>query len=463
MFSGRRDSIGRAVTRRATNTSASLAMALLVLLAAPALAQARVAPDSTTREAPTLTDDELLEHVQRRTFRYFWDFAHPVSGLVRERSNRAFDYGDEVVTTGGTGFGVMAIVVAAERGWITRAQALDRLLHMTEFLQRADRFHGVFPHWLDGASGRVIPFSEFDDGGDVVETAYLVQGLLIARQYFARPDSAEQALRERINALWREVQWTAHVPPGRQVLMWNRSPRHGFAVGAGVSGWNEALITYVLAASSPTHAITTNVYHLGWARNGDMRNGREYLGIRLPLGPAFGGPMFFEHYSFLGLDPRGLRDRYADYWEQAVNHARIQREYAVRNPKGFRGYGPGAWGLTSCDIPGGYSGHSPTRDTGILAPTAALSSFPFTPEFSMQALRHFHDDRGEQLFGEYGFRDAFDVTTGWVAESYLAIDQGPIIGMIENHRTGLLWKLFMSCPEVRAGLVRLGFRSPHLE
>lgn len=450
---------------------------LTLLLAALPLASVADRPAATSADAapgaegngsdargvarPLLTDDALLEKVQRETFRYFWDFAAPGSGLARERSNRT-DYGPEVATIGGTGFGVITIVIASARGWITRAEAIGRLDTLTAFLARADRFHGVYPHWMDGATGRVIPFGEDDDGGDIVETAYLFEGLLTARQYFDRDDPAERALRARIDSLWRDVDWTAHVPPNGRALMWNRSPRTGFSVGAEVAGWNEALITYVLAASSPTHPIDPAIYHQGWARDGKMRNGRSYEGIVLPLGPKYGGPLFFEHFSFVALDPRGLKDRYADYGEQCVNHTRIQRQYCVRNPHRWRGYGPGAWGLTSCDVPGGYDGHSPTEDTGVIAPTAALSSFPYTPEWSMQALRHYHDDLGATLFGDYGFADAFEPATGWVAPSRLAIDQGPIVIMIENHRTGLPWKLFMSCPEVQAGLRRLGFTSPHL-
>ncbi len=454
----------------------TLLLLALLCLALPARARAADAPapppasaaaadpggTSSTRARDSLADEALLEETQRRTFRYFWDYAHPVSGLARERSNRAFDYGDEVVTTGGSGFGVMAIVVATERGWVTRADAVARLLEETAFLEKADRFHGVFPHWLNGATGRVRPFSRLDDGGDVVETAYLFEGLLVARQYFDRADAGEAGLRARIDTLWRAVDWTAHVPRGQPVLMWNRSPKHGFAIGATVAGWNEALVTYVLAAGSPTHPIDTTAYHHGWARDGAMRNGREYFGIRLPLGPAYGGPLFFEQYSFLGIDPRGLADRYADYWEQCVAHARINREHCVRNPNRFAGYGPDGWGLTSCDVEGGYRRHAPDRDDGTIAPTAALASFPFTPEASMAALRHFRTAMDGRLWGEYGFADAFNATTGWVAGSYLAIDQGPIVGMIENHRTGLLWRLFMSCPEVQAGLRRLGFRSPWL-
>ena len=412
---------------------------------------------------PRLTDAQLLDDVQRRTFRYFWDFAHPGSGMARDRSNVTRRHGAEVVATGGTGFGVMAILVAAERGFITRAEALERLQRITTFLAGAERHHGVFPHWMDGSTGRTIPFGEGDDGGDVVETAYLFEGLLAARQYFDRSDRGEEALRTRIDSLWRDVDWTWHVRPGTPGLMWNWSPTRGFLVDLPVRGWNEALITYVLAASSPTHPIDPAHYHRGWAREGALRNGHEYYGIRLPLGPPYGGPLFFEHYSFLGLDPRGLVDRYADYWEQVVNHTLVNREHCVRNPNAFKGYGADSWGLTASDVRGGYVGNaSPTVDRGTIAPTAALSSFPYTPEHSMRALRHFHDDMGGALLGEWGFRDAFNETEGWVTASALAIDQGPIIVMIENHRTGLLWRLFMSSPEVRDGLRRLGFASPHL-
>jgi hypothetical protein len=429
---------------------------------APTPPALQATPALRAPEARRLSDTELLELTQRQTFRYFWDFAHPVSGLARERSNVRAEYGNEVVTTGGSGFGVMAIVVATERGWITRPQAVGRMLQLTAFLMRADRFHGVFPHWMNGATGRVFPFSRLDDGGDIVETAYLFEGLLTARQYFNRGDADEAELRRRIDRMWREVEWTWHVQPGRAALMWNRSPRHGFAVGAGVAGWNEALVTYVLAAGSPGHAIDTVLYHRGWARDGAMRNGREYYGIRLPLGPPCGGPLFFAHYSFMGIDPHGLVDRYADYWQQNVNQALIDHEHCVRNPHHFKGYGANAWGLTSSDDGDGYRHHSPTADDGVLSPTAALASFPYTPQQSMQALRHFHDDLGGRLWGPYGFVDAFNETSGWVASSCLAIDQGPIIVMIENYRTGLPWRLFMSCPEVQAGLRRLGFTSPYL-
>ncbi|MFI5131946.1 MAG: glucoamylase family protein [Chitinophagales bacterium] len=409
-----------------------------------------------------LSDSALLDTVQKQTFRYFWDFAHPVSGLARERSNLA-DYGPETTTIGGSGFGVMAIIVAAERKWIKRDTAAGLLLKMVRFLRKADVFHGVYPHWMNGETGKVIRFSPKDDGGDLVETAYMFQGLLCARQYFDRDNPKENELRRRINWLWNEVEWDWFTRDHLNVLYWHWSPNHGWAMNNEIRGWNECLITYVLAASSPSHSIETGVYNRGWANGIDFKNQREYYKIKLPLGPDYGGPLFFSHYSFLGLDPRGLKDRYADYWEQNKNHTLINRAYCLSNPKKLRGYGENCWGLTASDTYNGYRAHSPTDDNGTITPTAALSAFPYTPEYSMKALKHFYYDMGDKLWSEYGFVDAFNETQNWYAKSHLAIDQGPLIVMIENYRSGLLWKLFMSCPEIKTGLKKLGFESPALK
>jgi len=409
-----------------------------------------------------LDDVALLDAVQRQTLRYFWDFAHPVSGLARERSNLAFDYGHETVTSGGSGMGVMAIIAGVERGWIARREAVAHLLKSVRFLRKANSYHGVFPHFLDGETGRTIPFSRKDDGADLVETSFLIAGLLCARQYFAGTAPEEAELRGRIDALWNEVEWNWHTRDGAEILYWHWSPNNTWSMNHQIRAWNECLITYVLAASSPRHAIAPEVYHRGWARDGKMLNGKTYYGIELPLGPDFGGPLFFAHYSFLGLDPRGLKDRYADYWRQNTAHVGINREHCLRNPKGHKGYGADCWGLTACDNYEGYNAHAPDNDLGVIAPTAALASFPYAPEHSMRALRHFHGGMGGRLWGEHGFKDSFSEGRDWVADSYLAIDQGPIVVMIENYRSGLLWKLFMSCPEVRAGLKALGFTSPHL-
>jgi hypothetical protein len=408
-----------------------------------------------------LDDGALLDLVQRQTLRYFWDFAHPACGLARERSNRGPDYGPEVVTTGGSGFGVMAIIAGVARGWIGRAAALERLLTMARFLLRADSYHGILPHFLHGDTGRTVPFSRKDDGGDLVETAFLLAGLLAARQYFDRDDAQEGELRTRIDQLWEEAEWSWHTRDRSNVLYWHWSPNHGWSMNAEIRGWNECLLAYVLAASAPRYPIDPEVYHRGWAVGRDFSNGREFYGIRLPLGPAYGGPLFFAHYSFLGLDPRGLKDRYADYWEQNVAQVLINREHCIRNPNRFQGYGPDCWGLTASDDPSGYRAHGPNEDCGVISPTAALSSFPYAPEHAMRALRHFYHHLGDRLWGDYGFVDAFSPTQNWYARPHLAIDQGPIVAMIENHRTGLLWHLLMSCPEIQAGLRRLGFESPH--
>ncbi|MBB5649177.1 glucoamylase family protein [Pedobacter cryoconitis] len=406
-----------------------------------------------------LTDDQLLDLVQKQTFRYFWDFGHPVSGMARERSNVAFEYGNEVVTIGGTGFGVMATIVAAERKFITREQAAARTKKIVDFLYKADQFHGAFPHWLNGETGKVIRFSPKDDGADIVETSLLFQGLLTARQYYTADNAVETDIRNKILWMWEGVEWNWFTQQ-QNVLYWHWSPNNGWSMNHPIKGWNECFITYVLAASSPKSPIDKKVYEEGWANSNTFFNGKKFEGITLPLGFDFGGPLFFSQYSFTGLDPRGLKDRYADYFEQNKNHTLINRAYCIENPKHFKGYGENSWGLTASDSWQGYAAHSPSEDLSVISPTAALSAFPYTPEYSMKALKHFYFDLGDKIWSEYGFVDGFSEEHNWYAKSHLAIDQGPIICMIENYRTGLLWKLFMSSPDVKNGLNRLGIESP---
>lgn len=412
----------------------------------------------SSRKFPVISDNALLDLVQQQTFRYFWDFAHPVSGLARERNTSG-----NLVTIGGSGFGVMSIVAAIHRGFITRAQGLSRLQTIVGFLKNtAQDFHGAFPHWMDGTTGAVIPFSTKDNGGDLVETSFLIQGLLTARQFFNGADPAETALRNDINSIWHAVEWDWYRQNGQNVLYWHWSPNYNWEMNHQIKGWNEALITYVLAASSPTHSIPKIVYDNGWASNGGMRNGSSYYGYTLPLGPNLGGPLFFEHYSFLGINPFSLSDAYANYQTQTKNHTLINYEYCKANPKGYFGYSDSTWGLTASDIEGSYSASSPTNDLGVIAPTAAISSIPYTPTESMKALKFFYYVLGDKLWGEYGFKDAFNLHDPWFASSYLAIDQGPIIVMIENYRSQLLWNLFTSCPEIKTGMLALGFTAPYL-
>ncbi len=406
-----------------------------------------------TPKFPVVSDEELMTLVQEQTFRYFWDFGHPVSGLARERNTSG-----ETVTIGGSGFGVMAILVGIERNFITRGQGVDRLNTIVDFLAQADRFHGVWPHWMNGSSGDVIPFSPNDNGADLVETAFMIQGLLTVREYLDEGNPAESELIDKINLLWEAVEWDWFVRPGENVLTWHWSPSQNWAINLKIRGWNEALIIYFLAAASPTHPITANVYENGWAQNGNMQNGSSYYGIQLPLGIPLGGPLFFAHYSFLGLNPTGLSDQYAsDYFLQNRNHTLINRAYCIANPQNYVAYNEDSWGLTASDSDPGYTAHAPDNDRGVITPTAALSSMPYTPEESMDAMRFFYYTVGDRLWGEYGFRDAYNFTNGWVANSYLAIDQGPIIIMIENERSGLLWNNFMQAPEVEVAMDLLGF------
>jgi hypothetical protein len=412
----------------------------------------------SSRKFAAISDDALLTLVQQQHFKYFWDFGHPVSGLARERNTSG-----DLVTSGGSGFGIMAIITGIHRQFITRAEGFARIKKMVDFLKtKADRFHGAFPHWLNGADGKVIPFDAKDNGADLVETSYLMQGLLTARQYFNTADAGETALRNDINTLWNEVEWSFFRKNNENVLYWHWSPNFFWEKNLQIKGWNESLITYALAASSTTNTIPKEVYDQGWASNGNFKNGQTYFGYQLPLGPAYGGPLFFAHYSFLGINPNNLTDAYANYWDQNKNHTLINYNYCVSNVRNYYGYSDSCWGLTASDDINGYRVHDPSNDNGVITPTAALSSFPYTPVESMKALKFFYYVLGDKLWKEYGFVDAFSLHHPWFANSFLAIDQGPIVIMIENHRSGLLWDLFMSCPEVKAGMRKLGFQSPHL-
>lgn len=406
-----------------------------------------------TNKFPLISDEALLTKIQQQTFKYFWDFGHPVSGMARERNTSG-----DLVTSGGTGFGIMTIIVGIERGFITRQQGLQRISMIADFLLlKADRFHGVFPHWLSGTTGKTIPFSTKDDGGDLVETSFLLAGLLCASEYFDKSDVAEIQLKQNIKKIWETVEWSWYTKDGSKVLYWHWSPKYNWEMNHQIKGWNEALITYILAAASPTHSITKDVYDKGWASDGKMKNGKSFYGITLPLGPDLGGPLFFEHYTFLGINPTKLKDQYADYRQQAVNHSKINFEYCKANPQRYYGYSQDCWGLTASDTKGGYTAHSPGNDRGVISPTAALSSMPFTPKESMDALNFFYYKTGDRIFKEYGFVDAFSLHHAWFADSFLAIDQGPIIIMIENHRTGLIWNLMMKNMDIKAGLDKLGF------
>jgi len=430
------------------------------------------ANQSKQQKPAVVSDDSLLTLVQHNTFQYFWEGAEPVSGLACERIQMDGNYRENdqsVITAGGSGFGVMAILVGIERGFISRGEGFGRLRKNVDWLAKADRFHGAWPHWMYGETGKAKPFSPRDNGADLVESAYLMQGLLCVRQYFKDGNEKEKLLAADIDTLWREVEWSWFTKGGKDVLYWHWSPNNGWEMNVPVEGYNECLITYVMAASSPTHTIPAEVYTKCWAQNGNIvtKSGGKYgyeLTLRHDGAEEYGGPLFWSHYSFLGLDPRGLKDQYADYWIHNVNHTLINRQWCIENPKGYKGYGENCWGLTASYSVKFYAAHAPgvKNDLGVISPTAALSAFPYTPEYSMQALKHFYFDLSDKIWGKYGFYDAFSEEADWYPQQYLAIDQGPEIVMIENYRSGLLWKLFMSCPEVKEGLKKLDFKSPTL-
>ncbi len=412
-----------------------------------------------------LTENQLLDTIQYQTFNYFWDGAEPNSGLARERIHMDDKYPSSpknTVTTGGSGFGLMAILVGVERGWITREQAFNRYTKIVNFLEKADRFHGAWSHWIDGETGKMYPFGKKDNGGDLVETAFLIQGLLTVSEYFKDGNKQEQELVAKIDKLWKDVEWNWYTKGGEDVLYWHWSPEYGWDMNFPVGGYNECLIMYVLAAASPTHPISKEVYEKGWARNGAIVSKDSYYDEELVLdyfehSDAPIGPLFWAHYSYLGLNPKGLTDQFGDYWKLTQNHAKIHYKYAIDNPKNYKGYGKDIWGFTSSYSVNGYAGHRPGDDLGVVSPTAALSSFPYTPKESMQMLKNLYKNH-DSLVGKYGPYDAFSLEHNWYVPRYLAIDQGPIPVMIENYRTGLFWDLFMKNKDLQNGLQKLGFK-----
>jgi len=435
----------------------------------------RLSPLSQAATASTreFSDDELLTMLQEACFHYYWDGADPHSGMARED----IPGDDRIVATGASGMGIEALIVGVQRGFITRSQGVERLTKIVNFLEHAQRYHGAWSHFMDGSTGKTMPvFGMFDNGGDLVETSFLMEGLLAARQYFRGDSSAEQNLYRRITKLWESVEWDWYRgPQPGDFLYWHWSAEWKWQIQHPLIGFNEVMITYLLAMSSPTHPVPAEMYYSGWASQSERAinyragwsgssdgdhysNGHSYYGIKLDVGVGTGGPLFFTHYSFLGFDPHSLRDRFTpSYFENNRNIALINRAYCIADPKHFPGYGEDAWGLTASDGPDGYVPHAPDadHDFGTLTPTGALASFPYTPEASMAAFKHYYRDLGGELWGLYGLRDAYNPQRDWVSLIYMGLNQAPIAVMVENYRSGLVWKSFMSNPEIGSMLNKL--------
>jgi hypothetical protein len=428
---------------------------------------------ATTKQ---LSEDELLTMLQEACFRYYWEGAHPVAGMTLE----SIPGDDRIVATGASGFGIMALIVGVARGFITREQGLERLDQIVTFLEKAPRYHGAWSHFMDGSSGQSLPvFDAIDDGGDLVETAFLMEGLLAARQYFNGPTQHEKNLFQGISHLWETVEWDWYRrSPQSDALYWHWSPQWSWYINHRLTGFNEAMIVYLLAIASPTHPVPAGLYYSGWANQEDVGakyrqgwsnthedynyvNGHTYYGIKLDVGVGSGGPLFFTHYSYMGFDPRGIHDRFTDYFNNSRAMAEINLAYCLHNPGHYKGYGSDFWGLTASDGAKGYLPHEPTlrEDDGTMTFTGALSSFPYTPKASMDAFKHIYRDLGDRAWGVYGPRDAMNLSEDWVSPIFMGLNQAPITVMIENYRTGLIWKLFMSNPEMKPMLDRIGFKA----
>ncbi len=424
---------------------------------------------ASTRE---MTDDELLTMVQEASFRYYWEAAEAISGLSKEnipgRKN--------MIASGASGFGIMALIAGTERKFISREEAVQRFTTIVHFLEKASTFHGAFPHFINGPTGKVETFfGKRDNGADLVETSFLMQGLLAAREYFSGDNPVETMIRSKITTIWEKVEWSWFKQyPDSKFLYWHWSPDQAWVINHNLIGWNETMITYLLAIASPTHAVPASMYYSGWAnqdstgqqyrsawsqtKDGSMyTNGNSYFGIKLDVGVSNGGPLFFTHYSFMGYDPHLITDKYCNYFTNNQNIANINLQYCIQNPKHYKGYGADAWGLTASDGPFNYSADEPViwQDHGKIAPTGAISSFPYTPEASMNALKNYYFNHGKFLWGEYGFKDAYDLTNNWCSGIYMGLNQAPMVVMIENYRSGIIWKLFMQNADIKKGLEKL--------
>ena len=414
--------------------------------------------------ASSSADREALDDLQRKAIAYMWDGADRETGMAYEAS---FPFPGEgrPLAVGGTGFGAAALVTGVHRGWIERPAAAERLLRMVRFLRdKTPRrlLHGAFPHWLHHETGEVLPFGELDDGADLVETALLMQGLLIARGYFDGDGADERELREIITVLWEDVDWAWFADRKDGGLYWHWSPVNRFGLGMKIQGFNECLIAYILALGSPTHPVDPAAYAYWTA--GDGYRTRRIHGYEVEASLPGAGPLFLAQYSFIGLDPARMADRHVPngYLVRNIRHTLANRGYCLYDAPREHGYGPGLWGLTASMTPDGYAANDPGHDTGTVAPTAALSSMPYVPQYAFDVLHTLRGPMRRDAWREYGPVDAVNPGRNWAADGYLAIDQLPIPCMIENYRSGLLWRLFMAVPEVTAGLRLAGMAEPDL-
>ena len=461
------------------------------MLGSGALGLAGLMAGCTTASRPGLghagarRPSPLLADLQQRTFRFFWDTSDPATGLAPDRWPTP-----SFASIAAVGFALTAYPIGVVNGWITRDQARARTLATLEFFATAPQgpgsddasgHQGFFYHFLGTTKGRRFARSELS----TIDTALLLGGVLFAQSWFDTEHPDEAKIRSLAEQLYRAVDWTWITPRGTFVSMgWH--PESGF-IPHDWDIYNEGLLLYVLALGSPTHALPPETWDAWTARfeaQWTDRWGEPHLHY---------APLFVHQYSHCWIDFRGIRDRYMtskgiDYFENSRRAVRAHRAYAIANPGGWKGLGPGVWGMTACDGPGdftvridgrsreffSYSARGPgDRDDGTLAPTAAAASIAFEPELARRAIETMHGRYGAGIYGKYGFLDSFNPTltatsaplkhgriqagVGWVDGDYLGIDQGPIVAMMENWRTELVWRTMRRNPHIRRGLQRAGF------
>jgi hypothetical protein len=469
-----------------TRLAAPATLLLAGLLGCSANGTAPIPGPSTARI------EALLDTVSRRTFDFFWERTGESTGLTPDRWPTA-----SFSSIAAVGFALTAYPVGAERGYVTREAAAERVLTTLRFFYQLPQgpatsgtggFRGFFYHFLDPVSGLRFENVELS----TVDTALLLAGVLFVQQYFDRSDGQEPAIRAYADSLYRRTdwQWTVTRPP-RISMGW--TPESGF-IALDWRGYNEAMLVYLLALGSPTHSVAPEAW-TAWAST--YQWGAYYGQAHVGFAPLFG-----HHYSQVWVDFRGIADDYMrargiDYFENTRRATYAQRGYAVANPEGWSGYGPEVWGLSASDGPADVTltvngrarrfftyaargaSFTEVRDDGTIAPTAAAGSLPFAPEIVGPALVAMRERYGEGLFGQYGFFDAFNPTwqwtdvplhhgrivsgKGWFDTDYLGIDQGPILAMIANYQSDLVWKFMRKSPYVIQGLRRAGFRGGWLD
>ena len=423
--------------------------------------------DESTLPAPSTSNDNsyspvtvkaMMDEQQKKIISLFYEGADPTTGMAYNNPKYK-----ETLTTGASGMGVMCIVAGVERGWIDRAAGAEHIAKMTRFLKKATRFEGAWSHWYY-TNGAPYPFGNQVAAGEIVETAFMMGGLLTACEYFTGNSDAEKEIRENTQYFWETINWKKFIKGDKLYWIW-----HSDKVGQNnelelqMIGWNECLLIYILGMAAPDHLkIPQSIYSTSWKGWNFATPSRKTYGYLMPLGTEYGGSLFLSQYSFLGLDPRLMEDNDVYYWTQNVSHTMINRHYCIFEAPAEYNYSELNWGLTACGGCGSnsdYKGRRPFQDDdGVIAPTASISAYPFTPFYSTQVMFNMSKNF-PNLNGEYGFSISYSPSEKSVGTDYLAMEHAPMAIMIENYRTGLIWNLLMKNEYVQKGLQLAGMKS----